>query len=118
VTYDTGTQTLTMTVQATNQGDTPMQLKDLHIAGLRFANPSASQGGDGQVVVEPSTPIAPQQTQTLTLTVRGGLLEQQRLIPIGAGQSNTYMTMVADFQSSGGVDNFLTISQFLTPVFA
>jgi methane/ammonia monooxygenase subunit B len=118
VTYDTGTQTLTMTVQATNQGDTPMQLKDLHIAGLRFANPSASQGGDGQVVVEPSTPIVPQQTQTLTLTVRGGLLEQQRLIPIGAGQSNTYMTMVADFQSSGGVDNFLTISQFLTPVFA
>ncbi len=117
VTYDTGTQTLTMSVQATNQGDTPMQLKDLHIAGLRFANPAASQGGDGQVAVQPSSEIAPEQTQSVTMTIRGGLLEEQRLIPIGAGQSNTYMTMVADFQNSAGVHNFVTISQFLTPVF-
>jgi methane/ammonia monooxygenase subunit B len=117
VTYDTATQTLTMTVQATNQSDSPVQMKDLHIAGLRFANPAASQGGDGQVTVEPAAPIAPKQTQTLTMTIRGGLMEQQRLIPIGAGQSNTYMTMVADFQNAAGVDNFLTISQFLTPIF-
>jgi methane/ammonia monooxygenase subunit B len=117
VSYDTATQTLTATVSATNSGDTPMQMKDLHIAGLRFANPATSQGGDGQVTVQPSTAIAPGQTQELTMTIRGGLLEQQRLIPVGAGQSNTYMTFVADFQNTAGVDNFLTISQFLTPVF-
>src|SRR6266545_745899 len=118
VTYDTATQTLTATVSATNKGDTPMQMKDLHIAGLRFANTAAgSQGGDGQITVQPSTAIAPGQTQELTMTIRGGLLEQQRLIPVGSGQSNTYMTFVADFQNTGGVDNFLTVSQFLTPVF-
>src|SRR6266540_6982273 len=118
VTYDTATQTLTATVSATNKGDTPMQMKDLHIAGLRFANTVAgSQGGDGQITVQPSTAIAPGQTQELTMTIRGGLLEQQRLIPVGAGQSNTYMSFVADFQNTGGVDNFLTVSQFLTPVF-
>ncbi len=118
VTYDTATQTLTATVSATNKGDTPMQMKDLHIAGLRFANTAAgSQGGDGQITVQPSTAIAPGQTQELTMTIRGGLLEQQRLIPVGAGQSNTYMSFVADFQNTGGVDNFLTVSQFLTPVF-
>jgi methane/ammonia monooxygenase subunit B len=118
VTYDTATQTLTAIVSATNKGDTPMQMKDLHIAGLRFANTAAgSQGGDAQIAVQPSTAIAPGQTQELTMTIRGGLLEQQRLIPVGSGQSNTYMTFVADFQNTGGVDNFLTVSQFLTPVF-
>ncbi len=117
VTYDTATQTLTMSVQVANQGDTPVQVKDLHMANLRFANPAVSQGGDGQVTVQPAGQIAPRQTQTLTMTIRGGLLEQQRLIPIGAGQSNTYMTMVLDLQNGNGVDDFLTVSQFLTPTF-
>jgi len=117
VTYDTATQTLTMSVQVANQGGTPAQVKDLHMANLRFANPAVSQGGDGQVTVEPAGQIAPRQTQTLTMTIRGGLLEQQRLIPVGAGQSNTYMTMVLDLQNGNGVDDFLTVSQFLTPTF-
>ncbi len=118
VTYDTGTQTLTMNVEVANQGATPVRMKDLHMANLRFANPAVSQGGDGQVTVEPAGQIAAGQTQMLTMTIRGGLLEQQRLIPIGAGQSNTYMTMVLDLQNGNGVDNFLTVSQFLTPTFA
>src|SRR6266540_2445185 len=108
-------QPLTMSVQVANQGGTPAQVKDLHMANLRFANPAVSQGGDGQVTVEPAGQIAPRQTQTLTMTIRGGLLEQQRLIPVGAGQSNTYMTMVLDLQNGNGVDDFLTVSQFLTP---
>ena len=117
ITYDPATQTLTGTVQASNKGGSPMSLKFVHVAGLTFVNPAAASVNEAQVQVQPSAPIAPGQTQQLTLTIKGNLLEQQRLIPIGNGQSNTVMAFVLEF-ANGSSENFVTVSQFLTPRFS
>jgi methane/ammonia monooxygenase subunit B len=120
ITYDRKARSLTMDVQAVNQGKTPMELRAVHFANLVFLPGAASStaalpGADGTYEASPSGPVAAGATQNLTLTIRGRTLKLNDLVPTGTANSN--MTSVLEFADSSGTGNFVTVQQFLTPIF-
>ncbi len=120
ITYDRKAQSLTMDIQAVNQGKTPMELRSIHFANLNFlpgaaASGAAVPGVDGTFEASPSGPIAAGATQSFTLTVRGKTLTLNDLVPTGTANSN--MTAVLEFADASNNSNFVTIQQFVTPVF-
>jgi methane/ammonia monooxygenase subunit B len=120
ITYDRKAKSLTMDVQAVNQGKTPMELRAIHFANLIFlpgatSNAGALPGADGTFEVSQGGPIAAGATQSLTLTIRGKTLSLNDLVPTGTANSN--MTSVLEFADSSNTSNFVTVQQFLTPVF-
>jgi methane/ammonia monooxygenase subunit B len=119
ITYDRRAQSLTMEVQAVNQGKSPMELRAVHFANLTFLPGSSSaatgQGVDGTFQTSSSGPIAAGATQNLSLTIKGRTLRLNDLVPTGT--ANTNMTAVLEFADANNTSNFLTVQQFLTPVF-
>jgi hypothetical protein len=109
-----------MDLQAVNQGKTPMELRAVHFANLIFLPGAASSaaalpGADGTFEASPSGPVAAGATGTLTLTIRGRTLTLNDLLPTGI--ANTNMTAVLEFADSSNTSNFVTVQQFLTPIF-
>lgn len=119
IVYDRKAQTLTMDVQAVNQGKTPMDLRAVHFANLTFlpgaASAAAVPGADGTFETSQSGPITAGATQTLSLTIRGRTLKLNDLVPTGTANNN--MTAVLEFADSSNTSNFITVHQFLTPIF-
>ncbi len=119
IVYDRKAKSLTMDVQAVNQGKAPMDLKALHFANLTFlpgqATGTTPPGADGTYQGGPSGPIAPGATQSFTMTITGNVLKVNDLIPIGG--ANTNMVGVLEFADSNNTSNFITVQQFLTPIF-
>jgi methane/ammonia monooxygenase subunit B len=120
ITYDRKAQTLTMDTQAVNQGKTPMELRSIHFANLTFLPGSASAGAtapgvDGTFELSPSGQIAAGTTQDLTLTIKGKTLSVNELVPTGTANSN--VTAVLEFADGNNTSNFVTVQQFVTPVF-
>ncbi len=120
ITYDRKARSLTMDLQAVNQGKTPMELRAVHFANLIFLPGAASSaaalpGADGTFEASPSGPVAAGATGTLTLTIRGRTLTLNDLVPTGT--ANTNMTAVLEFADSSNTSNFVTVQQFLTPIF-
>ena len=120
IVYDRKAQSLTMDVQAANQGKTPMDLRAVHFANLTFLPGAASSaaplpGADGTYAVSPSGPIAAGAAGTLTLTIQGRTLSLNDLVPTGT--ANTNMTAVLEFADASNTSNFVTVQQFLTPIF-
>jgi methane/ammonia monooxygenase subunit B len=117
--YDRKAQTLTMNVQAVNQGKSPMDLRAVHFANLTFLPGTgaggAAAGADGTYQISPGGSIAAGATQALTLTVKGRTLTLNDLVPTGT--ANTNMTAVLEFADASNNSNFITVQQFLTPVF-
>jgi methane/ammonia monooxygenase subunit B len=119
ITYDRRAQSLTMEVQAVNQGKTPMELRAVHFANLTFlpgsASAAAAPNADGTFTTSSSGPVAAGATQNLSLTIKGRTLRLNDLVPTGT--ANTNMTAVLEFADANNTSNFLTVQQFLTPVF-
>ncbi len=119
ITYDRKAKSLTMDVQAVNQGKAPMTLKAVHFANLTFlpgeATGATPPGADGTFQGGPSGPIAPGATQNFTATITGNVLKQNDLIPLGG--ANTNMVSIFEFADANNTSNFITTQQFLTPIF-
>jgi len=119
ITYDRKAKSLTMDVQAVNQGTTPMTLKAVHFANLTFlpgeATGATPPGADGTFQGGLSGPIAPGATQEFTATITGNVLKANDLIPLGG--ANTNMVTVIEFADGNNTSNFITTQQFLTPIF-
>jgi methane/ammonia monooxygenase subunit B len=120
ITYDRKAQSLTMDVQAVNQGKTPMELRAVHFANLAFLPGAASSvaalpGADGTVQVSPSGSVPAGATGSLSLTIKGRTLKLNDLVPTGTANSN--MTAVLEFADANNTSNFITVQQFLTPIF-
>jgi methane/ammonia monooxygenase subunit B len=120
ITYDRKARSLTMDVQAVNQGKTPMELRAVHFANLVFlpgasSNTATLPGVDGTFELSPGGQVAPGAPQGLTLTIRGRTLSLNDLVPTGTANGN--MTAVLEFADSTNTSNFVTVQQFLTPIF-
>ena len=111
-TWNDGTDTLIMKVQAKNIGSSPITLKEYIMAMTTFVNGTAeerAQAGPhdyvGQLEVEPNTPIAPGETKELTLKISNPVLSEERLIPTRDPQQ--FIAGLLRFQNASGGEQFV-----------
>jgi methane/ammonia monooxygenase subunit B len=88
-TFDDHTDTLIIHADITNHSPRPLTLNSYVMAMASFVNGdkdalAAAGPADyvSQLQVEPNGPIAPGETRKITLTMVGGIFEQERLIPL------------------------------------
>jgi Monooxygenase subunit B protein len=110
--YDSASQTLTVTTQVTNTGDTPMNLTQFTTTTLRFA--TGTTPGPGVMTVSPSPTIAPGAPTQVTMTMKDPAWETERLVPIG--ESSLLITGVLVFEA-GGEKNYTELESNLKPRF-
>jgi methane/ammonia monooxygenase subunit B len=110
--YDKASETLTVTTQVTNTGDTPMNLTQFTTTTLRFA--TGTTGGPGVMTVSPSPTIAPGAPTQVTMTMKDPAWESERLVPIG--ESSLLITGVLVFEA-GGEKNYTELAANLKPRF-
>jgi len=110
--YDKASQTLTVTTQVTNTGDTPMNLTQFTTTTLKFA--TGTTPGPGVMTVSPSPPIAPGAPTQVTMTMKDPAWESERLVPIG--ESSLLITGVLVFEA-GGEKNYTELAANLKPRF-
>jgi methane/ammonia monooxygenase subunit B len=109
--WNDGTDTLIMKVQAKNVSDSPITVKEYIMAMTTFVNGGAEEQAAagphdfvGQLEVEPNTPIAPGETKELTLKISNPVLSEERLIPTRDPQQ--YIAGLLRFQNASGGEQF------------
>jgi methane/ammonia monooxygenase subunit B len=110
--YDKASQTLTVTTQVTNTGDTPMNLTQFTTTTLKFA--TGTTPGPGVMTVSPTPTIAPGAPTQVTMTMKDPAWESERLVPIG--ESSLLITGVLVFEA-GGEKNYTELEANLKPRF-
>jgi methane/ammonia monooxygenase subunit B len=105
--WNDGTDTLIMKVQAKNISDSPITVKEYIMAMTTFVNGDADARAAagphdfvGQLEVEPNTPIAPGETKELTLKISNPILSEERLIPTRDPQQ--FIAGLLRFQNASG----------------
>jgi methane/ammonia monooxygenase subunit B len=109
--YDTGSKTLTMDVDVTNNGTTPMQLQQFTTSTLKFA---AGATGDGSLVATPAPSVAPGATTKLSLAMQGAGWEDEKLIPVN--ESSQMITGILVFQTGDGKEVLAEVESNLQPL--
>jgi hypothetical protein len=109
--YDVAGHTLVLPVEVTNTGSSPMTVSSFNTSTLVFKS-NASSGGR-QVVVEPSDAIYPNETKSLTLSMRDTVWEEERMMPIGEALMS--VTGVVTFMNQDGHRNRITVQMPLNP---
>ena len=109
--YDVAGHTLVLPIEVTNTGDSPMTVTNFNTSTLVF-NSNASSGGR-QVNVEPSDAIYPNETKSLTLSMRDTVWEEERMMPIGEALMS--VTGVVTFENQDGHKNRITVQMPLKP---
>ncbi len=118
--WNDGTDTLIMKVQARNVSDSPITVKEYVMAMTTFVNggPDAQAAAGphdyvGQLEVEPNTPIAPGETRDLTLKISNPILSDERLIPTRDPQQ--FIAGLLRFQNAAGGEQFATVRVNVIP---
>ena len=109
--YDVAGHNLVLPIEVTNTGDSPMTVTSFNTSTLVF-NSNASSGGR-QVNVEPSDAIYPNETKSLTLSMRDTVWEEERMMPIGEALMS--VTGVVTFENQDGHKNRITVQMPLKP---
>lgn len=110
--FQVDSDTVVITVNATNLGKTPASVSQFTTSTLTF--PVASKAGqDRSLQVSPSTEIAPGETATLKLTMTDAVWAKERLMPVG--ESRMQVTGVLRFTDADGNENFKTVQSFVKP---
>jgi methane/ammonia monooxygenase subunit B len=112
--YDTGSKTVTMDVDITNNGTTPMDLKEFTTSTLTFA-PGLTPGENaGSLTATPSGSVAPGQTTKLSIAMQGSAWEDEKLIPVN--ESSQMITGILLFQTGDGKKVLTEVEANLQPV--
>ncbi len=111
--FDEAAGTVTFTVQATNVGDAPVRVEEIHLADVTLTTGSEVAGTT--MTVSPAE-IAPGADQELTMTMSAPTLDEHLLLP--RNSPNTTMAGVIKFAADGAEPNFVTIQQQLRFDFA
>ena len=118
--WNDGTDTLIMKVQAKNISNSPITVKEYIMAMTTFVNGTAddqAQAGPrdyvGQLEVEPNTPIAPGETKDLTLKISNPVLSDERLIPTRDPQQ--FIAGLVRFRNAAGGEQFATMRISVIP---
>ena len=109
--YDVAGHTLVLPIEVTNTGDSPMTVTSFNTSTLVFSSNSSS--GGRQVNVEPSDAIYPNETKSLTLSMRDTVWEEERMMPIGEALMS--VTGVVTFENQDGQKNRITVQMPLNP---
>jgi len=108
--YDVAGHTLVLPFEVTNTGSSPMTVTRFNTSTLVFSS-NASSGR--QVNVEPSDAIYPNETKSLTLSMRDTVWEEERMMPIGEALMS--VTGVVTFENQDGQKNRITVQMPLNP---
>ena len=112
--YDPQTSTVVMTVDVTNHGQAPATINAFTTSSLTFVNQASAGTGTPYVMtVSPSTPIAPGQTQTVTLTMRDPVWRDARILDVNRPRLEVAGQLLV--QDAAGTQNADTILSSLTP---
>lgn len=110
--WNDGTDTLIMKVQAKNVSTSPIAVKEYIMAMTTFVNGGADEQAKagphdyvGTLEVEPNTPIAPGETRELTLKIANPVLSDERLIPTRDPQQ--FIAGLLRFQNASGGEQFV-----------
>ena len=109
--YDVAEHTLVLPFEVTNTGSSPMTVTRFNTSTIVFSS-NASSGGR-QVMVEPSDAIYPNETKSLTLSMRDTVWEEERMMPIGEALMS--VTGVVTFENQDGQKNRITVQMPLNP---
>ena len=110
--FQVDSDTVVITVNATNLGKTPASVSQFTTSTLTFPV-AAKTGADRSLQVSPSTEIAPGETATLKLTMTDEVWAKERLMPVG--ESRMQVTGVLRFTDADGNENFKTVQSFVKP---
>jgi methane/ammonia monooxygenase subunit B len=112
--YDTGSKTVTMDVDITNNGTTPMDLKEFTTSTLTFAPGLTPGENTGSLTATPSGSVAPGQTTKLSIAMQGSAWEDEKLIPVN--ESSQMITGILLFQTGDGKKVLTEVEANLQPV--
>jgi methane/ammonia monooxygenase subunit B len=113
-TYDPQTSTLVMTVDVTNTGTSPMNLKGFTTSSLTFVDQtSAGTGAEHVMVIAPSPTVGPGETKTLTLTLRDPVWRDTRMIEVNRPRIEVAGQLL--FADASGTQNQATIAASVNP---
>jgi methane/ammonia monooxygenase subunit B len=112
--YDSGSQTLTMDVDITNNGTTPMELQQFTTSTLKFAPGQAPGENTGGLVATPAASVAPGATTKLSLAMQSPAWEDEKLIPVN--ESSQMITGILVFQTGDGKKVLTEVEANLQPI--
>jgi methane/ammonia monooxygenase subunit B len=112
--YDPGSKTLTMDVDITNTGTTPMDLQEFTTSTLKFAPGLAPGENTGGLTASPSGTVAPGQTTKLSIAMQGSAWEDEKLIPVN--ESSQMITGILLFQTGDGKKVLTEVESNLQPL--
>lgn len=119
-TYNDGTDTLIMKVNAKNLGSSPITVKQYIMAMATFVNgPEEEQAKAGprdyvgRLEVEPNTPIAPGETRELTLKMTSPVFAGERLIPLRDPQQ--FIAGLLRFENASGSQEMVVVRESVIP---
>jgi methane/ammonia monooxygenase subunit B len=112
--YDQGSKTLTMDVDITNTGTTPMDLQEFTTSTLKFAPGLAPGENTGGLTASPSGTVAPGQTTKLSIAMQGSAWEDEKLIPVN--ESSQMITGILLFQTGDGKKVLTEVESNLQPL--
>jgi methane/ammonia monooxygenase subunit B len=112
--FDPQTSTLTMDVDVTNTGKSPVTLKGFTTSSLTFVDQaSAGTGADHVMSISPQSTIAPGETKTLSLTLRDPVWRDTRMIEVNRPRIEVAGELL--FQDSSGTQSASTIATSVNP---
>jgi methane/ammonia monooxygenase subunit B len=112
--FDPQTSTLTMNVDVTNNGSSPMTLKGFTTSSLTFVDQTAAgTGAEHVMVIGPQNTIGPGETRTLNLTLRDPVWRDARMIEVNRPRIEVAGQLL--FQDAGGTQNQATIETSVNP---
>jgi methane/ammonia monooxygenase subunit B len=112
--YDSGAKTLTMDVDVTNNGTTPLQLQQFTTSTLKFAPGAQAGENGGPLNATPAASVAPGATTKLSLAMQGPAWEDEKLIPVN--ESSQVITGILVFQSGDGKKVLTEVQANLQPL--
>jgi hypothetical protein len=113
--YDTASKTLTMDVDITNKGTTPMDLQQFTTSTLKFVGGGGTATDEqGVLNATPSGSVQPGQTTKLSIAMQGPGWEDEKLIPVN--ESSQMITGILVFQTSDGKKVLTEVEANLQPI--
>jgi len=112
--FDPQTSTLSMDVDVTNTGTSPLTLKGFTTSSLTFVDQaSAGTGAEHVMSISPQPTIAPGETKTLSLTLRDPVWRDTRMIEVNRPRIEVAGQLL--FQDASGSSSRATIASSVNP---
>lgn len=110
--FEVDSDTVVLTLNVTNTGDTPISVTQFTTSTLTFPV-GGQEDGERSTQVSPSPTIAPGEATTLQLSMTDDVWAEERLMPVG--ESRMQITGIVRFEDAEGNENFKTVQSFVKP---